>query len=42
MLARQAVFLFLRRSWELEADEQETLALLQSLHTEVKLAYELV
>ncbi|GHO48640.1 transposase [Ktedonospora formicarum] len=42
VLARQAVFLFLRRPLELEADEQETLALLQSLHTEVKLAYELV
>lgn len=39
---RQAVFLFLRRPKALEADEQETLALLQSLHTEVKLAYELV
>ncbi len=42
VLARQAVFLFLRRPEELEADEQETLALLQSLHAEVKLAYELV
>ncbi len=42
VLARQAVFLFLRRPSELEADEQETLALLQSLHTEAKLAYELV
>lgn len=42
VLARQAVFLFLRRPSELEADEQETLALLQSLHMEAKLAYELV
>lgn len=42
VLARQAVFLFLRRSEELEADEQETLALLRSLHTEVDQAYELV
>ncbi|GHO47545.1 ISL3 family transposase [Ktedonospora formicarum] len=42
VLARQAAFLFLRRPSELEADEQETLALLQSLHTEVKQTYELV
>lgn len=42
VLARQAVFLFLRRPSALEADEQEMLALFQSLHTEVKLAYELV
>jgi transposase len=42
VLARQAVFLFLRRVSELEADEQETLALLQSLHPEVEQAYELV
>jgi transposase len=42
VLARQAVFLFLRRPSALEADEQEMLALLQSLHTEVKLADELV
>ncbi|EFH81224.1 ISL3 family transposase [Ktedonobacter racemifer] len=42
VLARQAMFLFLRRPEELEADEQETLALLQSLHAEVKLAYELI
>ncbi|HEX9133849.1 MAG TPA: transposase [Ktedonobacteraceae bacterium] len=42
VLARQAVFLFLRRPKALEADEQETLALLQSLHMEAKLAYELV
>lgn len=42
VLARQAVFLFLRRPKALGADEQETLALLQSLHMEAKLAYELV
>src|SRR6266516_6756551 len=42
VLARQAVFLFLRRPEELEADEQETLALLRSLHAEVDQAYELV
>jgi transposase len=32
MLARQAVFLFLRQSEELEADQQEALALLRALH----------
>jgi transposase len=42
ILARQAVFLFLRRAEELEAEDQETLALLRSLHSEVDLAYELV
>jgi transposase len=36
------VFLFLHRPGELEADEQETLALLRSLHTEVDQAYALV
>ena len=41
VLARQAVFLFLRRPEELEAEE-ETLALLRSLHAEVDQAYELV
>jgi predicted transcriptional regulator len=35
VLARQAVFLLLRRPEELEADEQETLAQLRSLHAEV-------
>jgi transposase len=40
--ARQAVFLFLRRASELEADEQETLAQLRSFHPEVDQAYELV
>lgn len=38
----RAVFLFLHCSRELEADEQETLALLRSLHTEVDQAYGLV
>jgi DNA-binding transcriptional LysR family regulator len=42
VLARQAVFLFLRRASELEGEEQETLALLRSLHVEVDQAYELV
>lgn len=42
VLARQAVFLFLRRISELEADEQETLTFLRSLHNEVDQAYELV
>jgi transposase len=42
VLARQPVFLFLRRPEELSADEQETLALLRSLHVEVDQAYELV
>jgi transposase len=42
VLARQAMFLFLRRSEELSAEEQETLTLLRSLHSEVDQAYELV
>ena len=42
VLARQAMFLFLRRPEELEAEDQETLAWLRSLHAEVNLAYELV
>jgi hypothetical protein len=42
VLARQAVFLLLRRPEELEADEQETLALLRSLHPEVEQVYVLV
>ncbi len=42
VLARQAMFLFLRQPEKLEADEQETLMLLRSLHTEVDQAYELV
>ena len=36
------MFLFLRRPEELEAEDQETLAWLRSLHSEVNLAYELV
>lgn len=40
--ARQAVFLFLRRPCELEAEEQATLTQLRSLHPEVDRAYELV
>lgn len=36
------MFLFLRRPEELEAEEEETLALLRSLHAEVDRAYELV
>jgi transposase len=42
VLARQAAFLFLRQAFELSTEEQETLAWLRSLHTEVNLAYELV
>jgi len=43
VLARQAVFLFLRRpTEELSSEEQEALALLRSLHPEVNQAYELV
>jgi transposase len=43
VLARHAVFLFLRRpTEELSSEEQETLALLRSLHSEVNQAYELV
>jgi transposase len=36
------MFLFLRQPEDLSAEEQETLSLLRSLHSEVKLAYELV
>jgi transposase len=39
---RQAVFLFLRRSEELRAQEQETVITLRQLHPEVDLAYDLV
>src|SRR5712692_1488218 len=42
ILARQAVFLFLHRPGGLSSEEQETLTHLQSLHSEVKQAYELV
>ncbi len=42
VLARDAVFLLLRRPEELETEDQETLALLRSLHPEVDQAYELV
>ena len=42
VLARQAMFLFLRRPEELGAEDQETLTLLRSLHAEVDQAYELV
>ena len=43
VLARHAVFLFLRRpTEELSSEDQETLALLRSLHTEVDQAYTLV
>ena len=42
VLARDAVFLFLRRPEELETEDQETLALLRSLHLRVDQAYELV
>jgi transposase len=42
LLARDASFLFLRRSEELSAEEQETLLMLRSLHAEVNQAYELV
>ncbi|GHO63934.1 transposase [Ktedonobacter sp. SOSP1-52] len=41
VLARQAVFLFLRRTFELSTEE-ETLALLRSLHAEMDQAYDLV
>jgi transposase len=40
--SRQASFLFLRRSEELEADEQESLLALRHLHAEIDLAYDLV
>ncbi len=39
VLVRQAMFLFLRDSENLEADEQEALAFLRSLHAEVDQAY---
>ncbi|HEX6481640.1 MAG TPA: transposase [Ktedonobacteraceae bacterium] len=42
VLARQAVFLFLRRPEKLKEEEVEMLALLRSLHAEVAQAYELV
>ena len=42
VLARQAMFLFLRRPEERETEAQETLLLLRSLHSEVDQAYELV
>lgn len=42
MLARQAVFLLLRRPEDLVAEDQETLTLLRSLHPEVDPVYELV
>ncbi len=43
VLARHAVFLFLRRpTEELSLEEQETLELLRSLHPEVNEAYELI
>jgi transposase len=42
VLARQAVFLFLRRPKELSAEEEETLAVLRSRHAQVDQAYELV
>jgi transposase len=43
VLARHAVFLFLRRpTEEVSFEDQETLALLRSLHAEVDQAYELV
>jgi transposase len=42
VLARQAVFLFLRRPEDLETEEKETLALLRSLHPAVDQAYVLV
>ena len=42
VLARDAVFLLLRRSEDLLTEDQETLALLRSLHPEVEQTYELV
>ena len=42
VLARQAVFLFLRRSEKLSGEEQENLLLLRQFHPEVDLAYDLV
>jgi len=40
--SRQAAFLFLRRSEDLETEEQETLIALRHLHPEIDLAYDLV
>ena len=40
--SRQASFLFLRRPEKLRTEEQETLAKLRELHSEVDLAYDLV
>ncbi len=40
--SRQATFLFLRRSGELETDAQDTLITLRHLHPEIDLAYDLV
>jgi predicted transcriptional regulator len=42
VLARQAMFLFLRRPEDLSTEDQETLRQLRSLHAEVDQAYELV
>lgn len=42
LLARQAVFLFLRRPEKLTVEEQESLLLLRQFHCEVDLAYDLV
>ena len=42
VFARQAVFLLLRRPEDLLVEDQETLALLRSLHPEVDQVYELV
>jgi len=40
--SRQASFLFLRRPEKLRTEEQETLAKLRELHSEVDLAYDLI
>ena len=42
LLARQAVFLFLRRPEKLTVEEQETLLIIRQFHCEVDLAYDLV
>lgn len=42
VLARHAVFLFLRRLEKLSVEEQETLLMLRQFHPEVDLAYDLV
>ena len=42
VLARQAVFLFLRRPEKLSGEEQEALLMLRQFHPEVDLAYDLV